>query len=68
MKYHVSIDKDGNDYHITVVNMWKGSGLRRTKEIVPLKTWFWERNKYIKEKIAEEVKCMKHEIDEYVNY
>ena len=64
MRWDVSFDRDGNDYCIVVIDNWKGSGLRRTKEIIPPKTWFWKRNKYIKEKIAEEVKGMKFTIED----
>jgi len=64
MRYHISIERDGNDYCIEVIDLWKGSGRRRTIEIIPPKTWFWKRIKYIKKKIAEEVKCIKHTIQE----
>ena len=64
MKYSIGVERDGNDYCIEVIDTWKGSGRRRTIEIVPPKTWFWKRNKYIKEKIAEEVKCMKFTIED----
>ena len=63
MKYSTGVDRDGNDYCIEVIDNWKGSGLRRTIEIIPLKTWFWKRNKYIKQEIAKEVKCMKYTIE-----
>ncbi len=66
-KYQINIDRDGNDYCIEVLDSWKGRGRRRTIEIIPPKTWFWKRNKHIKEKIAEEVRAIKCEIsDEYI--
>ncbi|GAH75183.1 unnamed protein product [marine sediment metagenome] len=55
MKYQVSIEREGNDYLIEVIDTWIGKGIRRTIEIIPPKTWFWERSKYIKEKLQKKL-------------
>ena len=59
MRYRIDIEKDKNDYLIEVLDLWRGQGIRRTIEILPPKTWFWKRNKYIKEKIDKEIECIK---------
>ena len=62
MRFHVNIEKDKNDYLIEVLDLWRGEGIRRSIEIIPPKTWFWKRNKYIKEEIAKVIECIKKDI------
>ena len=62
MRFNVDIQKDKYDYLIEVLDLWRGKGIRRSIEIIPPKTWFWKRNKYIKEKIAKEIECIKEAI------
>ena len=62
MRFDISIKKDKNDYLIEVLDTWRGKGIRRAMEIIPPKTWFWKRNKFIKEKINKEIEYIKEDI------
>lgn len=68
MKYSIRVDRDKNDFKIQVFDNWKGVGFNRTTEIIPPKTWFWKRNKFIKEKINEVVEELKKEIIADIKY
>ena len=66
MRYSIYIEHDENDYRIEVLDWWKHLGYHTTLEIIPPKTWFWRRNKFIKEKIAEQVKYLKEKINNHI--
>jgi len=62
MRFNINIEKDKNDYLIEVLDLWRGKGIRRSIKIIPPKTWFWKRNKYIKKRINEEIGYIKEAI------